>query len=347
MVYNSEIPVKDEYDKDGNLIEVDRIPKSDRTQGMQIVPYTVSVLSNGRAFVSAGLAGFRNDDTREPIRSGRSGHGMMNKIKKIPDMISSADVLVFEFDNHFSYDNMMTRKFKIGEATFAFPLAKNYSRTKVLALTAGADLAYTQARVDLEDRGTIQIGNAHGNAGSGYAVNPGAQLGLRYDQYTRRTGGSHLRVGVEARYDWLHGAFQDEKDPAYLAGLQKFDIDEAGFNSGMSAWYAAHGITCNGCSNNPCYSNFTGIAAPVKPTAPNVEINLNSIIIHPSITVERDMTRTSKSKFGEVASAKRRVVGATLDANLSVENILNGGTVNLPMMQHLNHVVGAELFLKF
>lgn len=347
LVYNAEIPVKDQFDKDGNLIELDRIPKSDRTQGMQIVPYTVSVLSNGRAFVSAGLMGFRNDDTRDPIVTGNHGRGMMNHIKRIPSLISTADVLVFEFDNHFSYNNMMTRKLKLGEATFAFPLHANNARTKVLALTAGGDVAFTQARVDLEDRGTIQIGSAKGNAGSGYAINPGAQLGLRYDQYSRRVGGDHLRVGVEARYDYLHGAFQDEKDPTFLAGLKKFDIDEAQFNSDMQAWYTAHGITCNGCSNNPCYSNFTGIAAPVKPTAPNVGINLESIIIHPSITVERDLTERSKSKFGEATPAKRRVVGATLDANLSVENILKGGTVNLPMMQHLNHVVGAEVFLKF
>ncbi len=347
VLYNEELPAKEELDSEGNVIE--RLPQFDRTQGIQLMPYTVSILSNGRAFVSAGLMGFRNQDPRAPMMAGPGGTGAIRSLMQIPQLLSTADVLVFEWDSRFSYDNLMTRKIKLGQATFAIPLAKNYARTRVLALTAGGDVSLTQAQLRTDDGRTVMIGKNGSNAGTGFAFNPGAHVGLQYDKYSRSRGGSHFQATAQVKGNWLRGSFRDDQSPAYLENLRTYEVDKAQFDRDQRAWMIQHGFDpCSNCNIDPCYTNLTGIEAPVKPEVPTERIKGTSVVVSTSVTYERPLNpRTGKGKMGHPVAPDNRMIGVTASANIPLRADFKGGTIMQNQMQHLNNVVSAGVFLRF
>ncbi|MBC7396504.1 MAG: hypothetical protein H7333_03595 [Bdellovibrionales bacterium] len=336
VLYNEEMR-KDQFDDQGNFIEHDA--QFDRTQGIQLMPYTVSILSNGRAFVSAGLMGFRNQDPRAPMITSPGGRGATRTFKKIPALLSAADVLVFEWDNRFSYDNLMTRKLKLGDAKFALPLARNHSRTKVLALTAGGDVAFTHAQLETDDGRKISIG-AHG--GEGYALNPGASVGLQFDRYNRIRGGTHFQAKAEVKGNWLNGSFKDDRNPVYLTELKDYEIDMAQYNLNEAAWLIEHKVAphagCEGHSGEK----------PVAPEVPIEKIKGTTVIFSPSVSYERPMnSHVSKSRMDTGSTTPTRMIGVTAGANIPLRADFKGGTVMQDQMNHLNNVVNAGVFLKF
>ncbi|MBC7396957.1 MAG: hypothetical protein H7333_05890 [Bdellovibrionales bacterium] len=325
LFYNREILQHHEDQTGDEVVKLDH--QAERTQGAQILPFKIGILSDGSARVSVGLASFRNHDPRHPYLGVLRRQHSFKNIKNVPKFVLAADFLVFEWDNHNTEQHLSTRQLKIGAVTFRKPIAQDRTRANVLALTAGGSIGYAQANARIEDGRGILIGSEK-NPIDGFAIKTGAQVGLKFNHFSEAGRDTRLEIGVDLKNTRLSGYGMDEKAPPFLRKVRQYTIDRTQYDADITQFLIDHHLPDPGVNIDAAYNRFTGKPPPIYPMVPGQNIVLSSTVLSPSASYKfalGKVVQKSKLKNGESAS-NQTMLGISAGANIPLNYTIKGGS---------------------
>ena len=324
LFYNREIWRRFKH-HDGEEEEQRADKLAERTKGLQILPYKIGILSDGSARVSVGLLGFRNQDPRHPFDGVLRKKGSFQAINKVPQFVLAADFLIFEWDDHFSQQNLSTRELKIGAVKFKYPLAQDATRVNVLALTAGGSIGVAQANARLADDRGIIIGGEK-NIEQGFAVKSDSEIGLNYSHYSESENGSNLQIGVDLKNSRISGAGLDLKQPLYLKKVRQFSIERKMWDDAVQQWLIDKNLPNDGGNYDSEYMLFNGGMPPIPPHKPKDSILVQSTVVSPHVSYQFPLSHGNGPEYfnGSTLAKHPTMLQISVGANIPLSNTIKG-----------------------
>ncbi|MBC7396956.1 MAG: hypothetical protein H7333_05885 [Bdellovibrionales bacterium] len=315
----------------------------DRTQGLQILPYKIGILSDGSASVSVALAGFRNQDPRHPFGGILRKKASFQVINNVPKFVLAADFLIFKWDDRYSQQNLSSRELKIGQVNFKYPLLQDDARVNVLALTAGGSIGFAQKTVGLADGRNLEIGSK-ANPTNGLGLNSDSQIGVKFSHYSDPDHGSALEIGVDLKNSRIKGAALDEKQPLYLEKVRQYTIEKRIWDAEIQQWLIDKKLFNDGGAYDGEYELFTGYQRPRTPSKPIATTLMTSTTLSPHMSFLFPLAHSNQPKYyrGSTLTKLPPMLGVSVGANLPLSNTIKGAN---PLGSSINESLADQMDL--
>ena len=226
-VFNAEGAIVQNYDLVQSKTGLD---KAKRGAGFQVLPYKLSLTSDGRKLISVGLISFKNmNEAYNTIISPENSTRKDGKYKAgIWRVINTIDLLVYEYDDSLGLNNTKRKSFTFAKIEAKLDLLNASTPGHFLALVGRASISSEEQEIYLNSGDTILINRfsedaADGQYGTAKRYSLGLEYGLPINERNKINASILMDGGVTTGYKEL-----EIKDP-----VTNLDINEKATRSYM------------------------------------------------------------------------------------------------------------------
>ena len=273
------------YELSGNREGLEKIG---REPGFQILPYTISLTSDGRKFISVAAIALK--DMNKAYNTVGSNQGGMVR-DDFWTIANNLEFIVYEYDENFSNQNMTTQKLDLVRAEFKVDILGSSKPGRFLAIVAGGSAGFRGGKIQ---QGTKELYlNGWDGTSTLSPIRTGIdyQVGMEFQE--RLSPRSTLNVGASLRGGSHNGHNLTSYQYGYQMGLAGDAIDKWKEEKGQ---YEADHLNGKKISDSS-YETLTGNKKPEGFDNDKYAANRNFLFFTPSIKFD---TRLSSKTTLEI-----------------------------------------------
>lgn len=205
------------------------VNKVGRQAGFQILPYTVSITSDGRRLLSVGGIAFKNMNEAYKNVQSIDGYGIVND--SIWTVINNLQVLTFEWDENYSFNNTSRMRIDVVRADARLDILGASKPGHFLAVVGGGSFGFEKQLIN-DGEQSIAISQSDSVRYKKMFEKFEYQVGLEYNLPVLQTHRINAKVLLNGGYVKGHNFNQADQD---YADAQNAEFQEV-YDQGMASY---------------------------------------------------------------------------------------------------------------